>query len=73
MATTSSGLTPLCGSFPKKFFTICTTFGMRVMPPTRIDLVDLAGLERCVAQRCLARPDRLLKQVVDQSSRAWRG
>src|SRR5215471_6762078 len=34
MATTSSGLTPLCGSRPKKVFTVSTTFGMRVMPPT---------------------------------------
>src|SRR6478736_5046988 len=35
MATTSSGFTPLCGSRPKKVFTVSTTFGMRVMPPTR--------------------------------------
>ena len=35
-ATTSSGLTPLCGSRPKKFFTTSTTLGMRVMPPTRM-------------------------------------
>ena len=34
-ATTSSGLTPLCGSRPKKSFTASTTLGMRVMPPTR--------------------------------------
>ena len=34
IATTSSGLTPLCGSFPKNSFTICWIFGMRVMPPT---------------------------------------
>src|ERR1035437_9315444 len=35
MATTSSGLTPLCGSLPKKSLTICWIFGMRVCPPTR--------------------------------------
>ena len=35
MATTSSGLTPLCGSLPKNCFTTSCTFGMRVMPPTR--------------------------------------
>ncbi len=34
MATTSSGLTPLCGSLPKNCFTTSCTFGMRVMPPT---------------------------------------
>src|SRR5438067_1558790 len=36
MATTSSGFTPLCGSLPKKFCTTCWTFGIRVMPPTRM-------------------------------------
>mmetsp|Transcript_37172 Transcript_37172/g.84198 ORF Transcript_37172/g.84198 Transcript_37172/m.84198 type:complete len:282 (-) Transcript_37172:657-1502(-) len=35
-ATTSSGLTPLNGSWPKKPCTTDCTFGMRVMPPTRI-------------------------------------
>src|SRR5436309_2937491 len=34
-ATTSSGLTPLCGSLPKNCLTTSCTFGMRVMPPTR--------------------------------------
>src|SRR6478736_1240825 len=34
MATTSSGLTPLCGSLPNNCFTTSWTFGMRVMPPT---------------------------------------
>ena len=33
-ATTSSGLTPLCGSFSKISLTICWTRGMRVAPPT---------------------------------------
>ena len=43
MATTSSGLTPLCGSLPPNIFlTASTTAGMRVWPPTRIDLVDVA-------------------------------
>ena len=36
MATTSSGLTPLCGSLPNSSFTASCTLGMRVMPPTRI-------------------------------------
>ena len=36
-ATTSSGLTPLCGSLPLNIFlTASTTAGMRVMPPTRM-------------------------------------
>ena len=33
-ATTSSGLTPLCGSLPKNLVTSSMTLGMRVMPPT---------------------------------------
>ncbi len=36
IATTSSGLTLRAGSLPKKVFTVSMTFGMRVMPPTRI-------------------------------------
>ena len=36
MATTSSGFTPLCGSFPKNSLTISCTLGIRVIPPTRI-------------------------------------
>mmetsp|Transcript_14289 Transcript_14289/g.37899 ORF Transcript_14289/g.37899 Transcript_14289/m.37899 type:complete len:230 (+) Transcript_14289:719-1408(+) len=36
MATTSSGLTPLCGFLPKNPSTVSWTFGMRVMPPTRM-------------------------------------
>mmetsp|Transcript_14961 Transcript_14961/g.25489 ORF Transcript_14961/g.25489 Transcript_14961/m.25489 type:complete len:305 (-) Transcript_14961:866-1780(-) len=35
-ATTSSGLTPLKGSLPKKPETVDCTLGMRVMPPTRM-------------------------------------
>ena len=34
-ATTSSGLTPLCGSLPKSSFTISIIFGIRVMPPLK--------------------------------------
>ena len=34
-ATTSSGLTPLCGSLPNSSRTTCCTRGMRVEPPTR--------------------------------------
>ena len=35
-ATTSSGLTPWCGSLPTSSLTLSCTAGMRVMPPTRI-------------------------------------
>ena len=35
IATTSSGLTPRCGSPPASFRTISTTIGIRVKPPTR--------------------------------------
>ena len=34
-ATTSSGLTPWCGSLPVSSLTFSWTAGMRVMPPTR--------------------------------------
>ena len=36
MATTSSGFTLRAGSRPKNCFTASMTFGIRVMPPTRI-------------------------------------
>ena len=36
VATTSSGLTLLFGSLPKKFLTISITFGILVIPPTKI-------------------------------------
>ncbi len=35
-ATTSSGLTPLWGSFPNTCFTTSCTAGIRVVPPTRM-------------------------------------
>ena len=35
MATISSGLTPLCGSWPNIVRTFSWTIGIRVMPPTR--------------------------------------
>ena len=45
MATTSSGLTPLCGSLPPNIaLTASTTAGMRVMPPTRMTSSMSAGL-----------------------------
>ena len=45
IATTSSGLTPLCGSLPPNIaLTASTTAGMRVMPPTRMTSSMSAGL-----------------------------
>ncbi len=38
IATTSSGLTPLCGSLPVAFLIASTTAGIRVEPPTKITL-----------------------------------
>ena len=35
IATTSSGLTLLFGSFPKKFLTVSIILGILVIPPTR--------------------------------------
>ena len=38
IATTSSGLTPLCGSWPNSFLISSCTIGIRVDPPTNIIL-----------------------------------
>src|ERR1041384_7539818 len=47
MATTSSGFTPLCGSFPKNLVTVSCTSGMRVEPPT--STTSLMSLGRFLA------------------------
>ena len=44
IATTSSGLTLLFGSFPKKVFTVSTIFGILVIPPTKITSFISAAL-----------------------------
>jgi hypothetical protein len=41
IATTSSGIHALWGSFPKKFFTISCTLGIRVWPADQDHLVDI--------------------------------
>ena len=66
MATTSSGLTPLCGSLPKYSRTSCWTFGIRVEPPTSTTSSILPGIDARVGQRLLHRRHRPLQQVVDQ-------
>ena len=68
MATTSSGLTPLCGSLPKNCFTTSWTFGMRVMPPTRTTSSISAGRRgRRPSAPCLQGSIVLLDEVVDQA------
>ena len=53
-ATTSSGLTPLCGSLPLNIFlTASTTAGMRVMPPTRMTSSMSPGFMPASARACL--------------------
>ena len=66
IATTSSGLTPLCGSFLKKSFTSCCTFGMRVEPPTSTTSSIFAGSTPASASAWLHRRHRPLQQVVDE-------
>ena len=66
-ATTSSGLTPLCGSLPSNiFFTASTTAGMRVMPPTRMTSSMSPGFMLGIGQRLLHRVGRLVDEVGDQ-------
>ena len=67
-ATTSSGLTPLCGSLPANIaLTASITAGMRVMPPTRITSSMSVGLSAGVgrAPACTG-PAVLADQVGDQ-------
>ena len=63
MATTSSGLTPLWGSLPVMPLTRSATAGIRVEPPTMIDVVDVLGLEAGVGDGLLERAAAALEQV----------
>ena len=63
-ATTSSGLTPLCGSLPISSLTFSCTAGMRVMPPTRTTWSIFEASRPGVGERLLRRLDRALEQVV---------
>ncbi len=66
-ATTSSGLTPLCGSLPPNiFFTASTTAGMRVMPPTRITSSMSAGFMPASASAFLHRLGGLRHEIGDE-------
>ena len=66
MATTSSGLTPLCGSLPKSSLTICWTFGMRVEPPTSTTSSIFESSTPASASACLVGPTVSLQQIVDE-------
>ena len=63
-ATTSSGLTPLCGSLPISSLTFACTAGMRVMPPTSTTWSIFDASRPGVGERLLRRADRALEQVV---------
>ena len=66
-ATTSSGLTPLCGSLPSNIsLTTCCTLGTRVEPPTSTTSSMSFGREMGVLHRLLHRPAAPLDQVIDQ-------
>ena len=71
IATTSSGLTPLWGSLPKKSRTICWILGMRVWPPTSTTSSICFGLDPGVLQRLPAGADGALEDVVDHLLPAW--
>ena len=55
-ATTSSGLTPLCGSLPNSSLTICCTRGMRVEPPTSTTSSIFLRSTPASASACLVGP-----------------
>ena len=63
-ATTSSGLTPLCGSLPISSLTFACTAGMRVMPPTSTTWSISDASSPASVERLLGRADRALEQVV---------
>src|ERR1700733_11026 len=66
IATTSSGLTPLCGSRPKQFLCGFLDFRHPGLAAHQHDFVDVGRPQTRVFQRRLARIDRALDQVVDQ-------
>mmetsp|Transcript_4536 Transcript_4536/g.9159 ORF Transcript_4536/g.9159 Transcript_4536/m.9159 type:complete len:318 (+) Transcript_4536:747-1700(+) len=62
MATTSSGLTPLLGFFPKKLSTVSCTLGILDIPPTRmmswISLLEISASLRQFLQGSMVREMR---------------
>ena len=65
-ATTSSGLTPWCGSLPVSSLTFSCTAGMRVMPPTRTTWSMPSLADAGVLHRLLGRADGAVEQVGGQ-------
>src|SRR6476620_6297584 len=65
MATTSSGLTPLCGSLPNSCFDFLH-FRHARHAANQHDLVDLRGRDTGVLECLLAGLNRLLHEIVDQ-------
>ena len=65
-ATTSSGLTPLCGSLPKISLTICWTRGMRVEPPTSTTSSMSEALSLASSRAFSDRPAAALEEVIGQ-------
>ena len=56
MATTSSGLTPLCGSLPNILVTSSCTLGMRVEPPTSTTSSISLGCSLASFRACISGP-----------------
>ena len=68
-ATTSSGLTPLCGSLPISSLTFACTAGMRVMPPTSTTWSIFDASSPASASACLVGPTvRSSRSCVSSSS-----
>ena len=63
-ATTSSGLTPRCGSLPRTSLTLSADCGHAGHAAHEDDLLDVLGLEAGVLERLLDGPDGALDQVV---------
>src|SRR3972149_5098467 len=67
--TTSSGFTPLCGSFPKRAFTISCPLGIRVWPPTRMTSSMSRGLLPASCSACRHGPSvRSIRSATSDSS-----
>ena len=62
-ATTSSGFTPLCGSFPISSFTFACTAGMRHAADEN-HVLDVGGCQSCIRECLLRGRDGALEQVV---------
>ena len=68
-ATTSSGLTPLCGSLPSSSVTFSCTAGMRVMPPTSTTCSIADASRPASASTCFVGPTvRSSRSAVSSSS-----